>query len=229
MNEEKPLWEHFDDEINDQEDDINKIESQTVWHEIGHVIGFIISQKFNKQFGAISGIVLIDEKARVEHNCNLFKAKDNVPRDRDEIGNTIFYYSQKDNKRLKENLDDPLRFLEYSIFTLSGGLFNIYSINPNPTKIDFENCFLDDPDQKQEGSFISMAGNDWSKLRNLIAIKNWKENIFFNFKIELFELMKKHRLFESYREIIENVDSTFNGREIIGLDLEELINKIQVK
>lgn len=223
---EKPLWESF---VNEGDDSIGeKIESQTIWHELGHLIGHSIAGKLGYDFGKIIQLNLTDKDGDpcIKIDSNLYIPKGRVHKYPDGYGTCKYIYTEEDEQILKESLNDSYKFIIYSIYLILGGLFNIYALNKNPKSQDFEKCYIDEIGEIEIGTFVARAGKDWSKLRNLIKLKEWDEEIFIEFRLKLFYLLKDFAIYESFKELITKTDLNNNGKVIEGIGLLNIIEKV---
>lgn len=226
MTDKKPIWEDFEGEEDNESTQNSKVEEHVVWHELGHLIGFTITKQFDYNFGMIIQLNLHKLNPCIKIESDLFRANNIVHRSKIDFGIGEFIYEQEDQKRLRSNLDDTYRFIVYTIYLLAGGLFNLYAFKKTPKPKDFEICFLDETDEIESNSFKARAGNDWTKLKSLIKLKEWDEKIFLEFRFKLFFLLKNFNIYELFRELIEKVEAEYNGKLIQGTELTSLTRQV---
>ena len=228
MENEKPIWEYFGDDEETEPVQFSKIEEHLVWHELGHLIGFVITKHFNYDFGTIIQLKLnhIGGNPSIKIDSDLFKAQRKVRLIKIDFGIGEYIYGLEDQKRLRDNLNDTYGFIVYSLYLLLGGLFNIYSFKKNPELNEFKMCFLDERDEIKSKSFVARAGNDWTKLRSLIKLKEWDEEIFIEFRFKLFYLLQDFDIFELFRTFIQKTDFCYNGKLIQGKEIRVLTEQV---
>ncbi|MFN7119067.1 MAG: hypothetical protein ACK4TA_19875 [Saprospiraceae bacterium] len=230
-----PLHEKFEDdgEVYVQN---NKVHSSLIWHEAGHLIGFKIAQELGCNFdGTFTELKFHDAfgiSPKVSYNFTSYLPKNKFFTYEDENRELYNYYNSKeDRKKINDELENLGKFAKYLIYLLSGGLFNIYYFQKNPTYEDFEKCFYTNTNNNiYEDNFYGQAGADWTRLNSLSKLKNWDLAIFKDYRKELFDVMKSHQLFEKFRDLIEELDNHYNGLSVTeASEIQEILNKIELR
>lgn len=193
---------------------LSKVEKQLVFHEFGHIFGFLISKLLNYDFGIIKEVALFVgnpksndykfQKTFVRLSSNLFRFKHGI-KDEDR---------EFDMQRIKFNLNsDRKRLLNFIMYILFGGVFNIFYHKLKPTYGDFVDVFFDSTENEEYGEFKSKAGNDFTKIKMFRLDLDWGNYDFEKFKfmsLELFYILDKHLIFyhlTKKRNISQNIFS----------------------
>lgn len=206
-----------------------------VWHEMGHIIGNLICKRigFSEGFGDVKEIHLKGlNNSKVLYE-DLFLSIENAQitydkRILDFYGYPNGEYSDSSNEKILKKIieDDPKRFFTYLIQLFSGGLFNIFYLNPNPNQTDFERCFQD-YDVTSLDYIDGRAGSDWTKCRKYSAYIKANLGEIIYFRNGLFEFFKDHKLFEVFQELIKDVAKKFNNEIIKDQDVQYILVKIE--
>ena len=182
-----------------------KVEKQIVFHEFGHIFGLFLSKKMGYDFGELQKIALDSKNTpSVLLSKDIFKHIN------------ISHFDEYENLKNRKELNlDKRRFLSYSLFVLSGAIFNVYCFNIQPTYYEFERIFIDDHNKEKYGKFIARAGNDFSKLCSHRFELEWGYYDFMRFKYmayEFFYILNKNGIFNKL-----GVEEKFNDYDFTDM------------
>lgn len=183
-----------------------KVHTTIVWHEFGHIFGYILVNKIYGDYRKIAEIIL------TKGNKNTQICTDNT-----------------------EPIDTEKNELEMTILILiMGAVFHVrkFRENKNITISDFIKIFTNVEYELNTDSLRGHAGKDSFLIKYFIKQYNNVEvelSIIPKLALNLQNILKKHKMFEKIQSQINNFDINYNGKETVGKDLFENERKVIYK
>jgi len=207
---------------------VYKMDYNAFWHELGHLFGLILAEANGTKLA-------IAEKIIIKSNCQkiTIKEDDFKPLDKTYPCNDFYNqqnkcYEKDDEQRLELKLNDTNRSLYYFSYLLFGGIFHLFIFIENPTLEHFEDCFADDELNVDIMGIYGQAGNDWSKLRRLASLKQWKLVHLKNLRLDIYKFLKKNKIFEKLTPKLEELyEELKNSQTIDGNNLIKSEEKLK--
>lgn len=181
-----------------------RVHQTILWHEFGHIFGYIVIDKVFKDYRKISKIIL----------------------DENEAPQIVPY---KENSNSIDN--EKIEVIKAVLIFVMGAIFHIAKFKNNDEILmrDFKDIFKNPQDNKKlsTDNLIGHAGSDFYKIKKFIEQSNYIANdqkLIENLKVKkftyhMFMLFKKHDLFAKLEPYIDDFDHKYNGETIIGDDL----------
>lgn len=126
-------------------------------------------------------------------------------------------------EKVQKNIKD---FFTYQIQLYLGGMFNIYYLNQKPDFKYFKECYTDYESTSLQ-NIEGRAGNDWTKSRKCLGYIKADLSKVTDFRNELFYILERYDIFESFRNLIEKISERFNGKIIDKAGLKEVLSEAQ--
>lgn len=188
-----------------------KAQSFIVWHEFGHVFGYILVDKMYGDYRKIAKIVLV--------NKELVEGKENsqiAPNIKDKI--------QTDT--------DEIETIKAILILVMGAVFHVTKFKENKDigTVDFSSIFTCINRKLDINQLYGYAGSDFEKIEYFLntRVVPVERFTFLKFTEALQRLLKKHNVFDILKYYIVLFDEAFNGKTEQGNDLfKEERNKIK--
>lgn len=182
------------------------VEKQIVFHEFGHLFGYCLSKIFKVDFGEVIQINLKSNSGYIILSNYLFRFKPDSTK----------FNRENEILRIKNNLNESQkRTIIYIMYLLFGGIFNMYCKKVNPTYVDFQKLYEDNPDVEKYNDFSARGGSDFQAINNLKFELKWGYYDFEKFKymaFELYYILNSHFIFGNLLKMIESFDKEYNGK-----------------
>jgi hypothetical protein len=173
-----------------------KVHHTIVWHEIGHVFGYVLIDRIYNDYRNITDFFLTKESSLV-----ISKQENIQPTDRSndaELINTI-------------------------LILVMGAVFHTFKFKrEKEIKLsDFNKIFLFTDYKLKIESIYGYAGNDFFIICQLIKQEKSSINnkMVISFTFELLKILKTHKIFSKLENLINIMENKYNGMKSRGNDL----------
>jgi len=174
-----------------------KIDKIIVWHEFGHIFGYILVDRIYKDYRKITEIILSQD-----------------------IKNPQIIPNKGDLKPIHSKEKELIKSI---LIYISGAIFHVTKFNEhNKTLLsDFNKIFLNTKYKPIIKDLYGHAGKDFHYIENFIEQEKSSINklLVQKFTFELQQILKNDKIFEMLKPYITDFEKQYNGKNTKNSDL----------
>ena len=183
---------------------MEKVHQTIVWHEFGHIFGYVLIDKAFDDYRKISKIILIEN---------------DIPQ----------IVPNKESSNLVDN--EKIEVIKVVLIFVMGAIFHVAKFKRNDEILlrDFKDIFINAQYNLSTNNLIGHAGSDFCKIKKFIDQSNYfakNSKLIANghlkvkkFSFYMLSLFKENDLFSKLEPYIDDFDYRYNGKKIEGNDL----------
>lgn len=209
-------------------EDVNIMDYYAFGHELGHLFGLILAELSGYKLATANYIIIEKKEQKIFTERDDFKPLNKTYSCFDLYNEKNMCYDEDDEKRLSSKLNDINKSLYYFSYLLLGGIFHLSIYSDKPTTEHFDYCYTDDELNIDYNGIYGRAGNDWSKLKRLASLKQWKLVELKNLRSDIYHFLQSTQIFVHLKPKIVGLYQELKIKQKIeGYDLIKIEGKLK--